>query len=164
MRRVRPAHCGSLRLARCRRSSEFPARCLGIASDLHRKAAGDSARPAAWRTRPNVRWGGVGPGRQRSRRPGQRQGPVQRGNDWRGCSSARRAAPSGAERHRGTPLPRHRRRHRHGARLERRRSNQCVQCHTGQAAGNRAHEGSGAPEAFGPQLELDYIERLLKDY
>jgi len=65
-RRARPAPCCGVRLARCRRAGEFPARCLGVAADLHGEASGDSARPAARRTRPNVGCGSVVPAGQRS--------------------------------------------------------------------------------------------------
>jgi len=51
-------------------------------------------------------------------------------------------APTGTEERRYLITDR---RHRHGARPERRRSHLCVQRHTGQAAGDRAHQGPGAP-------------------
>ena len=84
------AHHRGLRLAGRGGSGELPARCLGVAADLHRASAGDPARAAARRAADDLGRRGVGADRQRARHPRQRPCPVQRRDLRRGRPRSRR--------------------------------------------------------------------------
>ena len=83
-RRQRPPEADRrrVRLAGRDGAGQFPHRCLGVAADLYRQAAGDPAGPARRRADPGRRRDG-GAGRQHAGHPRDRPGAARRGHERR---------------------------------------------------------------------------------